>query len=644
MPRKDKNKRGTSPAEPLKRRLLLLGIVLGLTILSFAPALTDGFTNWDDPGYVLENLSIRDLSGSGVKTIFSSYVEGNYHPLTMLSLAVEYHFFQLNPGVYHVTNVLLHLLNTALVFWFIMLLTGRLETATITALLFGIHPLHVESVAWISERKDVLFSFFYLGALVAYVLSLRPQGDRRRYLAIALILFVLSLFSKGMAVTLPAVFLLVDYYLGKGITVKTIAEKWPFLVLSVAFGVVAVFAQQAKGAIQDITLFPLYERVLFACYGAVEYLVKLVLPPPLSAFYPYPLRAGGQLPLIYYASPVVLLLGGAIVWKSIRHTRDVAFGVLFYLATLVLVLQLLPVGSAIIADRYTYLPYIGIFFLIGQGYYAVARGQAERFRRLKPVLMMLLLGYAGWLFFLTRERCEVWKDNLTLWTDVLKNYPMVPVAYNNRALTYKSAGSFDLAMADYNKALEIKPDDTEAFSNRGNIYLMTGRYDLALADLNKALAVKRDLPVTLNSRGAVYFNLAKYDEALADFNRAIELQPDYPEAYLNRGNALSVKKEYASAIRDYDEYLRFETRQPNPYYWRGLARANTGDAEGALSDFDACLALNPKFPAAYYERSRAYRSRGDYQSALRDAATAGSLGFKVDEAYLAELKAGHAQK
>jgi tetratricopeptide (TPR) repeat protein len=366
----------------------------------------------------------------------------------------------------------------------------------------------------------------------------------------------------------------------------------------------------------------------------------MALPPPLSAFYPYPQGTGGNLPLIYYVSPVLLILAGIVVVRSIRRTRDVVFGASFYLVTMMLVLQLLPVGSAIIADRYTYLPYIGLFFLIGQGYYRVAHGDGQGFRRMKPVVTMVLIGYCAWLIVLTRNRCEVWKDNLTLWTDVLRNYPMVPVAYNNRALTYKSAGSFELALADYNKALEIKPDDTEAFSNRGNIYLTTGRYDLALADLNRALAVKPDLPVTLNSRGAVYFNQGRYDEALADFNRALELKPDYVEAYLNRGNALSVKKDFASAIRDYDAYLRFEQQNPNAFYWRGLAEANTGKTEEALRDFDASLALNPRFAAGYYQRSRAYYARREFEKAVGDAVMAKSLGYQVDDGYLRDLRSG----
>ncbi len=635
------------PKKPLaapvwsSRNLMLLGCALIVTFIAFYPSLRNGFTNWDDPGYVLEAYSIRDLSAKGLANIFTSYVEGNYHPLTMLSYAVEYHFVQLNPAVYHATNLLLHLINTALVFWLVHLLTGRAGTAVIASALFGIHPLHVESVAWISERKDVLFSLFFLGALISYVLSVKIQRRRILCLGISLILYLLSILAKGMAVTLPLLFLLVDYYLGRPFTAKTFAEKIPFFLLSVAFGIVAIMAQRSKGAIQDIALFPFYERVLFAFYGAGAYVYKLFLPLPLSAFYPYPPTGLTALPLIFYVAPVLVTLAALAVWRSARVTKDVLFGTLFFAVTVALVLQLLPVGSAIIADRYAYLPSIGIFFLIGQAYSYVGRDLSGRSRQMKGLFTLFLGGFGLWLGYLTWTRCEVWKDNVTLWTDVISKYPMVPVAYNNRALTYKGEGNYELAMADYNRALQVKPTDTEALSNRGNIYFATGRYDLALADMNKALEIDPGLPVTLNARGAVYFNQARYDAALADMDKAIGLKPDFPEAYMNRGNVYSVKKEFASAIRDYDRCLGFDPNQSNVLYWRGLAKSNTGDIGGALNDYDASLALNPRFSAAYYGRSRALFSQHDFRHALEDALRAKSLGFSVEDSYLAELRSAH---
>src|SRR6266571_3392951 len=289
MPSKDKTKsKGTPRERSFKRTVLFLAVTLVLTVLSFSPSLDNGFTNWDDPGYVLENYSIRDLSQKNVANVFTSYLQGNYHPLTVLSYAVEYKFFQLDPKIYHITNLLLHVLNTTFVFWLIRLLTGRLETAAITAVLFGIHPLHVESVAWISERKDVLFSLFYLGSLISYVLSLTKVQDRVRYLIMSLVLFILSLLSKGVAVTLPLVLLLIDYYFKRTFTKKIFIEKIPFFLLSIGFGVIAILAQKSEGAIQTMTTYPFYDRLLIASYGIVTYLFKIFVPQQLSAFYPYP--------------------------------------------------------------------------------------------------------------------------------------------------------------------------------------------------------------------------------------------------------------------------------------------------------------------------------------------------------------------
>ncbi|HKB43192.1 MAG TPA: hypothetical protein VKC90_02345, partial [Chitinophagaceae bacterium] len=263
-----------------------LFIILLIALIAFLPALKAGFV-WDDKNYIQNNPGLHSIN---LKEIFSSYVLGNYHPLTMLSLAIEYHFWGLNEAGYHIINVLLHLLNVILVFYAIFLLSNKTGVALIAALLFGIHPLHVESIAWASELKDLLYTFFFLASYIFYLKYIK--SNKNKFLFYALLLFMFSLLSKAMAVSLPLLLLLTDYFKGRKINMTILLEKLPFFILAVIFGVVAIHAQKSSHSIQDINIFTFPQRIIFASYGFITYLLKLLVPSHLSAYYPYPIRSG----------------------------------------------------------------------------------------------------------------------------------------------------------------------------------------------------------------------------------------------------------------------------------------------------------------------------------------------------------------
>jgi protein O-mannosyl-transferase len=603
-----------------------------LTLIAFFPAFKNEFTNWDDSGYIVDNVLIRSLSAENIGEIFSTYVQGNYHPLTVLSNALEYRFFELSPWIYHFNNILLHILNSILVLIFINRLTGRIEIAGITAILFGIHPMHVESVAWVSERKDVLYTFFFLASLICYMIYRKSAS--KKYYVFSLLLFLLSLLSKGQAVVLPLVFLLVDFYMGREKKWSLLTEKIPFFALSLIFGVVAVIAQKSSDAIQSSQLFTFFERICFASYGMLMYLVKLVIPYKLSCFYPYPFKTNNLLPFYFYICPLIAGLVFLAVYRTLRYTRVAAFGFLFFLVTIVLVLQLLAVGSTIMSDRYSYVPYIGIFFIIGSAYDYIARHR----RQFRTVIAGLLVAWSLMLIVVARKQCMVWRNSLSLWNNVIEKYPMVPVAHNNKALVYKNEGKYDLALQGYNKALEVDPTYQGSYENRGNIYFLTGRYEEAIVDFNKALSLKENSEVAFNSRGAVYFNQGKYDLALADFNRAIESKPDYPEAYRNRGNVYSVLGQFDKAAEDYTTYLKFDQRLEMVWFWRGIAYINLRKYREAVDDITRAIGMKPQVADFYVKRSQAYMGLGDFGNALADAENAKLLGGSVDEAYLNDLR------
>ncbi len=636
-----KNRSGAGPPlEVLSSRARWLLLVVAIaTLAAFEPAVHNGFTKWDDPVYVTGNYQIRDLTPGTLREDFTTFFAGNYHPLTLISLALDYHSWRLNPQGYHIANVALHLLNTLVVFGFILLLTGSSDLAAITSLFFGIHPLHVESVAWVSARKDLLYVLFYLAASASYVLWIRGARPRAGYYAAALGLFVLSLLSKGMAVTLPVALLLIDFYVGRTASLRRLlVEKAPFFLLSLVFGLVAIAAQKSAGFIGDVSRLSFLERALVACYGFLAYLFKGLAPVKLSAFYPYPDSSTGILPPIFWLAPILIVVLALMVRGSLRYGRGILFGALFYSANVALILQWLPVGGAIVADRYTYLSYVGVGLALAVCFTRVLPHPIAREGRIQRYGAVLLAVLSLSMILATRARCEVWSDNVTLWSDVIRKYPTVGLAYVNRAKTYKDQGEYERASADLERALALRPEDPGALCSRGNLFYLRGERVRALADLDRAVHLDARMADAWNSRGAVRSSLGRYEEALSDFHRAIELQRRFPDAYLNRANALLALRQYERALADYGAYIAWEPADARGYFCRGLARSRRGDAAGASEDYGTAIRLEPNFAHAYFFRSRAFVDLRQYEGALRDARTAQGLGYPVEESYIDSLK------
>ena len=602
-----------------------LALVIVASLIAFWPAFYNEWTNWDDEGYVLNNRLIKTGTFSD---FFKGYVEGNYHPFTMLSLAWNYQSGALKPFIYHFTNVLLHVCNAGLVFIFLKNLTQKLWLALFAALLFGVHPVHVESVAWVSERKDVLYTFFFLLSLISYTAYAKNPAKNLNWYLLAIPLFLFSLLSKGQAVSLSVVLLLVDYLLRRDFNVKLWLEKAPFLALSLIFGIVAIVAQKATGAVQENVGFTSIDRICFASYGLLVYIGKMLVPAKLSNFYPYPYKDNNMLPADFYVYPFLALAFLVLLYFLFKKDKRTLFvGLAFYLITVGPVLQLMAVGSTIISDRYTYVPYIGLGIALG---YLI--NKAYELKKGFTIYAALALVFFVSIGAMARKRCVVWKNSFNLWTDCIAKYPQVAVAHNNLGLVYKEEGKYPEAIECYNRAAVADPNYQATYENRGNAYFLTHKYDLALLDLDKAIVMKPSSEVAHNSKGAVLFDLGKPQEALVHFDAAIKSKPDYSEAYRNRANTYSVLQQWDKAIQDYNTYLQYDQSLAQIYYWRGIAYVNIKQDQSALNDFGKALQMDPKMAEVYINRARLYISMGQKANAQNDLIQAQALGAQIEPA------------
>lgn len=519
-------KKNITPVDSTAERFnpWILFVILAVTFIVYIPSLqNDLLKTWDDQAYVTHNDLVKSLTPGGISRIFREDrgLYANYHPLTTLSLAINYSMSGTSTLGYHLTNLLLHLLNTFLVFLFIFMLPGRkVIVATIAAILFGIHPMHVESVAWVSERKDVLYTLFFMASLIAYLYYLKRDYDLKFYL-LALFLFTCSLLSKAMAAPLPLVLFLIDYITARKWNIKVLLEKIPFFLFSIGFGILAMKIQ-TEGHAAGI-LFPFSNRILHACYGFIGYIVKLLVPSGLSAFYPYPYPLVNSswvldhTPFILFLTlALTLILCTVLIIRLIKQDekyRPFIFGFLFYAAIITLVLQFIPVGRAIMADRYAYLPSIGIFIIIG-----FLADQIYEQKKYRSLVIAFILVYSGILAIMTFERTKVWKTDETLWTDVINKYPgdgRILLAIANRANFFYLENRMPEALKDYLLAASINPNDDAVLEKIGRIYgKEMNKMDSALYYLQKAYSrnnrnydVLSDLGIVLGMRGELRSSL-----------------------------------------------------------------------------------------------------------------------------------------
>lgn len=520
---------------------VLFGLLI-ITAIVFSACLKLGWTNWDDDLYVYENPVVSEAR---LKDIFVKPAEYNtYNPLVISSFALEWKLVKDKPFLYHFDNLLLHLICTALVWFFFRRLGLSLWWSAFAALLFGIHPLRVESVAWITERKDMLHALFFMASLLYYIRYM--ESGKNRQLIAAFVFFVLSLFSKIQAVTLPLILILLDWYFRREISLKVLMEKIIFFAVSLFIGLLGstffiknVYISTDSKAIVNALGF--CEQIILAGYAYTIYVLKSAIPYAISTLYPMPssLRPEHWLG----ATAAVFIFACALaVWRKYRF---ITFGLLFF--TLNIFLLLMPFKaneSAFLHDRYTYVAYVGLFFVVA----ATMQKLSKKFSRSRfavitiAIVMLIVFGV------MTAKYIPVWKNSETLWTYVIKKYPQqIPIAYLNRGEYRYKNGLADMAIEDFSRCIEINPDYLLAYINRGFIYQERNNKEKALQDYNHYLDIV--LPLTmkgnvlnipvadvLSNRGLIYSGMGQYSKALADLELAIKISPSNPNVYLNRSS------------------------------------------------------------------------------------------------------------
>ena len=574
--------------------LWVLGVCT-ITAIAFFPMLSNGFTNWDDQFYITENSM---LPGPDWAAIFTKSVVSNYHPLTMASLALNYQLSALSPFSYHLFNWLFHILNTGLVFYFAFRLSKRNHwVGFITALFFGIHPMHVESVAWASERKDVLYTAFFLASLLLYLRYIE-MPDWKKYSG-TLALFALSLLSKPSAVTLPVVLLLVDWYQGRSLKDKKVwLEKLPFFVLALLFGILAL-RTQSDVAIADQTYYPFWQRAVFACYGFGEYILRLAWPFPLSAIHPFP--NAGIVPAAYFPGLALTGFTVAALWYF-RKRQYVMFGIAFYAVNVGLVLQFLAFGNAVIAERYTYVPYIGLVFTLAMAWADINWSGSTR-----QTVLGVFLG-AGLIFaVLSNRQVGVWKDSLTLWTKAIDAYPQSYVARSNRGhYLLTKFQRYDESLDDYNIALSVEPDHANSLENRIVIYLNKENYEAAMADADSFVKYHPEMPRGYLLRAFTADKLKKTDQAIADYGKSMELDPLNEEPRGNRGIVYyNSKQDYLAAKEDFDAAIRLNPKKGSNYINRARCWVKFGNKAEALKDLELAKQLGEPVPSPLMQAAQA---------------------------------------
>ncbi|HAM52735.1 MAG TPA: hypothetical protein DCP92_19325 [Nitrospiraceae bacterium] len=575
----------------MKRKLnfkcYLAGSVSLLTFIVYLASLHNEFVNWDDDVYILDNPHIRSINIAFFKWAFFDFYASNWHPLTWITHALDYAAWGLNPLGHHLTNIILHSLNTFVV---VLLIIGLIEALKerivaneislfhdertilivggITGILFGLHPLHVESVAWIAERKDLLCALFFLLSITAYTKYVGNLNNNvvqkptlvfsNKHYLLSLAFFVLALLSKPMAVSLPLVLLILDRYPFKRIeSLKTfqsmLAEKLPFIVFSLVSAILTVLAQKSGGAMGLTESMPFAARISVAANSLVAYLWKMILPLTLIPFYPYP-RNVSPLSLANLLS--IFIVTGITVICSVYAKRHKLWLSLwgYYVVTLLPVLGMVQVGRQSMADRYTYLPSLGPFLIIGL---VAAWGLVKTNRLKRGKLIVKLLGTSMAIFvvvsmtYLTFKQIGIWKDSISLWSYVIDKRTDFSIAYNNRGNAFAKMGSFDKAIADYDEAIALNRSYYDAYNNRGVAFAKLDQIEKAIAEFDKAIALNPSDYRAYGNRGLAFDSMGEFDKAIADFDKAIALNQNDANSLVNRGLVHLKVRQVGLAISDF---------------------------------------------------------------------------------------------
>jgi tetratricopeptide (TPR) repeat protein len=622
---KQKNRKGTqsSPetgvsASRNKMRPWILALVLAVaTVALYFPVSHHPFVNYDDDAYVTENAHVQSgLNWNTVRWAFTTYEFVNWHPLTWISHALDCQMFQLDPGGHHETSVVLHALNTLLLFWVLLRATGSPGPSLVVAALFALHPINVESVAWIAERKNLLSTLFFLLALGAY--RWYARGPRvTRYAAVAA-LFALGLMAKPQVITFPFVLLLWDYWpLQRMFADRTetssenlatvpaksfswlILEKVPLFAICLASAVITLRAEHTGGTLSGIYFHPFSVRLQNAILSYVRYVGKAFWPSGLALYYPYP--SGDLLVLWQVIAAFAFLLAVSALVIASRRRRYLLVGWLWFLGTLAPMIGLRQVGIQAMADRYAYLSFIGLFIMVCWGVAEWARQRHISSANLAVVSAVVLVALA----VMTHRQLAYWDDNVTLWSHAVAVTNNNYMAEDHLGGALLADGQLEVAMPHFYRAVSINPDDPDSNLNIGGYEQQQRNFPQAIAQYKKVISATEDSAVVdavvrakaFNNMGYSYRELGDLPHARESFEAAVALNPQYPKAWIGLGLVDQKSGNLGAAIQAYSKAMKL---QPSDWGYLLLARAleRSGDNNAAQSAIQQAKSLTGNFENA----------------------------------------------
>jgi tetratricopeptide (TPR) repeat protein len=608
----------------LKSVVLPEFILIFVTFLVFLPSLNNGWVNWDDPSYVLNNPLVTADTLQWSKIWKTEQILGIYHPVTLLSYAFDHSLWGTRAFGYHLTNVLLHIANTVLVFLTFRRLNQTVLVAFVVALLFGIHPMHVESVSWISERKDVLYLFFFLLAWLSYFQIQKHQSVTKWFwYAGMVVLFSLSILSKPIAFVFPAVLILTDYLRTGHFTAKQITHKTPLLLLSLIAMYLAQWGQAESDSISTTASHPV-PTLFYGTYNYILYAVKALVPFKLAAFHPFPLA--GSAIWIFYSSilPFVGVLG--LLFWSFKHSKPVFFGLLFFSITILPLLQVIPFGKTLTSERYTYLPYLGLFYLLALGLQYVI----QRYPNRKFLVGAGVLGTALIFIVLNVQQQKIWRNSETLWSHAITSYPDSYYPYLARGRYYKSEKKITLAEADFRKSIENTPN-AEALYEVGLLHEERGRIDSALSYYLRSIQSIQGYSKSHHNAGLIYGRKGDKEKAHYHLNEAIALNPSYDLAHFNLGVLCKMENDYQKALKHMQAALDIQPSNLKYLEFRAAIYTNMGKTPLAIRDFERVLTQQPKNARAHFYLAMNYHKSGNTAEAANHFARAKQLNYSLPE-------------
>jgi tetratricopeptide (TPR) repeat protein len=568
-------------------------IILVLVVLiAYFKVYHAGFMNWDDGEYVLHNNDIQGFSGTNIKAWFSGFYVGNYHPLTMLSYAVDYVLGKQQPFIYHFTNIVLHTANACLLYQFVKKIQPHSLIALFVALLFAVHPSQTESVSWIAERKTVLFGFFFLLAMVRYTYYVATPSVRN--MAVVFILGAAAMLSKGTAVTLPLSLLAVDIWLQRDLkSSKLWMEKIPLTLFALIIGVVAIKAQASGPFLDAHQQYGFFETFMFAAYAYVQYIIHFFVPVNLAVMYPYPAGVG-LVQYLYLAVGIGIVFLGWTAWN--RKWFVLLGGLVFYTVNILPLLQFIQFGESLMADRYIYIAGIGLLF--PAVYYLY---QWLHMRHKQLIALITLGSVTALLLVATFLRNDIWLSDFNFFDAMLDAFPNSAVAQFSVGAQLMKMGEYDKAEIHLDKAVRIDPNNYKAWHNKGALHLRQGRLMESLDALNKSIAINGYYKAYF-SRAMLYEGSGKPDLAIADIDKVIAVQPQNARAYYIKGDCEEKMGKTDDALSNYTKAIQNEDTEPLFYIRRGLLYGKTKQNTLAINDLNAAVDINPANGEALYYR------------------------------------------